>query len=287
MKIPSMVYQVKAQFDSMAAYGSKKWMHKAANGGKPFKDVVYSYGTMRTYLAISIRFAKWTKKLYGCKYIQDARPFVPEYLKMHINVGHSPWTVRTYASALAKLYQCRAKDFGVTLPPRLRKDVKRSRTNAEKGHYSEVNNEWFHKIGRDSGLRRCELTKLKPDAVFTDGQGKHFALIKGKGGKVRFSPCLGDDLYNAAVKATAEGKQYIWQAAAETIPDRLIEHKYRAEYAQSLYESLARDPATLPKSEKYICRRERKGIVYDRAALRVVSRALGHNRLNIVTSYIK
>lgn len=287
MKIPSMVYQVKTQFDSMAAYGSKKWMHKVVNGGKPFKDVVYSYSTMRAYKENCIRFAKWAKRTHGCRYVQDARQYAGEYLNMHKSVGHSAWTVRAYASAIAKLYQCRAKDFGVTLPPRLRKDVKRSRTGAEQGHYSEANNAGLHEIGRDSGLRRCELVKLRPEVVFTDGQGKHFALIKGKGGKVRFSPCLGDGLYKAAVKAMEEGKEYIWQVASDTIPSRIPEHMYRAEYAQALYESLARDPATLSKSEQYICRRDRKGIKYDRAALRAVSAALGHNRLNVVTSYIK
>lgn len=199
----------------------------------------------------------------------------------------SAWTVRSYAYALGKLYGCSGKDFGVVLPSRRRQDVKRSRRHAERGHYSEKKNAGLLAIGKDSGLRRSELKKLTPDSVYTDAQGKHYALIRGKGGHVRFSPCLGTALYDAAVKAAAEGKEYIWQAVSDKIPSRIPEHAYRAQYAQALYERLARDPAKLPKRDRYVCRCERRGTVYDRKALRAISAALGHARLSIVTAYIK
>ena len=53
-----------------------------------------------------------------------------------------------------------------------------------------------------------------------------------------------------------------------------------------MYAQLARDPATLPSSEVYRCRRDMAGTVFDKAAMGAVSVALGHNRLSVMTSYL-
>ena len=56
-------------------------------------------------------------------------------------------------------------------------------------------------------------------------------------------------------------------------------HKYRAEYAKRLYLLVARDPKDIKdKREKVYLRGELKGVVLDRKACLIVSRALGHNR---------
>lgn len=44
--------------------------------------------------------------------------------------------------------------------------------------------------------------------------------------------------------------------------------------------------ATLPRSETYCCRSDRAGTHYDKAAMGAVSGALGHARLDVVTSYL-
>ena len=52
---------------------------------------------------------------------------------------------------------------------------------------------------------------------------------------------------------------------------------------------------TLERNEQYRCRGERKGAVYDRRAMAIVPRQLGHGqsadpeakRIDVVTSYIK
>ncbi|WP_172807850.1 hypothetical protein [Christensenella intestinihominis] len=38
----------------------------------------------------------------------------------------------------------------------------------------------------------------------------------------------------------------------------------------------------LDRKEKYYCRRDKKGIVYDRQAMLYVSRQLGHNRVSVI-----
>ena len=62
------------------------------------------------------------------------------------------------------------------------------------------------------------------------------------------------------------------------VPTALKPHKYRAEYAKRLYLLVARDPKSISKikKEKINLRGELKGVVLDRKACLIVSRALGH-----------
>ena len=62
---------------------------------------------------------------------------------------------------------------------------------------------------------------------------------------------------------------------------------YRAEYALRVYFRFARPINSLKHKEKYFCRSDMKGFVFDRAAMLHASRALGHNRLNVIAkSYL-
>ena len=56
-------------------------------------------------------------------------------------------------------------------------------------------------------------------------------------------------------------------------------HGYRREYAQAVYESIARSVAEIPRKDRYICRGDRKGVIYDK---QYVSRQLGHNRVSVI-----
>ena len=62
-------------------------------------------------------------------------------------------------------------------------------------------------------------------------------------------------------------------------------HSWRADYATAIYNVHARDLSTLSRSEKYYCRGDLKGQVYDRAALLEASIALGHNRISVVAEH--
>ena len=58
-------------------------------------------------------------------------------------------------------------------------------------------------------------------------------------------------------------------------------------FAQRLYDRLARPVHQIPRKDRYVCRADCKGCVYDKRAMRTVSKALGHNRLGVVTYYIR
>lgn len=60
---------------------------------------------------------------------------------------------------------------------------------------------------------------------------------------------------------------------------------YRADYASAWYKRLARPAAFIPPADRYVCRRDRAGVVYDKAAMLQVSRMLGHNRISVIAGH--
>ena len=284
VKHKSIVRQATERLRSMAAWGQSKHADKAQNGGKPAIDKIYSYSTMRNYIDASARFAKWARKEHGCRDLDQARQYTGEYLKGRMDAGKSAWTVRRDAAALGKLYQCQTTELGVTLPGRNRADVKQHRTGASKGHFSEARNKDLVDLCRSTGLRRHEVAQLRPDDVTQTPDGRTLVHVRqGKGGKARTVQALDNTAARLAEQASLAGRSTV----IEHIPKYAPIHEYRAQFAQTMYAQMARDLKTLPSSEKYHCRGDRKGACYDKKAMAAVSVALGHNRLDVMTCYLR
>ena len=66
--------------------------------------------------------------------------------------GKSPFTIRTIASALAKLYNCSSTDFGVKFEDRKRENITRSRTVPDAKTEEKARN--VVDFIKGSGLRR-------------------------------------------------------------------------------------------------------------------------------------
>ena len=61
----------------------------------------------------------------------------------------------------------------------------------------------------------------------------------------------------------------------------------RAMYASAIYLRNARDIGLLSRKEKYYCRSDYQGIVLDRRAMEIASKAIGHKRVGIIAqSYL-
>lgn len=284
VKHKSIVRQATERLRDMASWGQSKHADKAQNGGKPAVDKIYSHSTMDNYKTVAVHFAKWARERHGCRDIDQARQFTGEYLKERMDAGKSAWTVRRDAAALGKLYQCPTTELGVTLPGRHRADVKQHRTGASKGHFSESRNKDLVDLCRSTGLRRHEVAQLRPEDVKRTPDGRVLVHVRqGKGGKERTVCALDHTAARLAEQATLAGRATV----IDHIPKYAPIHEYRAQFAQTMYSQLARDVQTLPSSEKYQCRGDRKGTSYDKKAMAAVSAALGHNRLDVMTSYLK
>lgn len=213
-------------------------------------------------------------------------------------------------------------------PQRKRGDIKRSRgTKVRDTHFSEKANEELVNFCKGCGVRRNVLERLRgrdlmsreqvedllnvsvqnnqkdiiaacKDALEYFGDQDYFLIHrKDKGGKTRISPIVGPN------------KHKIVQRMKDTKPDDLVwwcvhsncdVHGYRSDYATYIYKHYARPVEQLDyrnkilcadgkyRSEIYVCRTDERGKKLDRMAVKIVSKALGHNREDTaITSYIR
>lgn len=288
---PSIVKQVLDRLQSMIRFGESKHAAKrmakqeALMRGERWNparvDGIFSIKTYKTYKDECLRFANWVRSQKGVKDIDDARQYVGEYLREAIAKGQSAWTIKTKAAALAKLYGCSSKDFGVELPTRRREDIVRSRLpRAHDSDFSPERNKDAVDLARATGLRRRELSALRPEDVYRGADGRVYVHVRrGKGGRSREVPVreeFQERVWQMREERVAAGKTKM----LDRVPWRMDVHAYRREYASARYQELER---TLPPSGEIYRRRD--GRVFDRGWLRIISQNLGHNREDVVARH--
>ena len=133
---------------------------------------------------------------------------------------------------------------------------------------------------KSTGLRRHELAALRGDDWKEEDGSLYIHIRSGKGGKERWARVIGDaGQIRTMMQAAGNGKVFPHIPVAPDI------HGYRREYATAYYKAIARPVDTLKPQEKYICRKDKCGIVYDRRAMLAVSRSLGHNRIDVIAGH--
>ena len=261
--------------------------HKDKKSGEDVR-FIYATRTYETYREQGKYFAAYAKQK-GCKTLAEAKEIVPEYLQMLIDAGKSGFSVRTAASAIGKVYGVTYGAFGVEMPERKRSEITNNRGQSKMlAHYNAETVEKYASILRCIGLRRSEAL-LARGADLMQEDGKYYIWVpRGKGGKYRKAVIQGTDeeikavvqlFEEARARAEKGGDGLVWPSG---IPRNLPVHRYRAEYAERVYKSVARPVEGLQREEKYICRGDLAGMVYDRAALKYASQQLGHNRVSVV-----
>lgn len=242
---------------------------------------IYSKSTMKNYKAVAGQFSNWATRTHGCRTLDEARQYTGEYLAQREAQGLSAWTIRRDAAGLGKLYQVPTTALGHELPTRHRGDITQHRTPPKE--FCEANHKDLADFCRSCGLRRAEVADLRPQDVRMEGGRCLVTVRSGKGGKARVVPALDNTPARLAAEAAAAGRDRV----VEHIPVRAPIHAWRADFAQKLYDNIARPAVTVPPEERYCCRGDRAGTHYDKVAMQQVSEALGHSRLDVVTNYIK
>ncbi|MBQ6903715.1 MAG: hypothetical protein IJQ26_04270, partial [Lachnospiraceae bacterium] len=117
----------------------------------------------------------------------------------------------------------------------------------------------------------------------------------GKGGRKRYAPVIGTKEEVEKVIEMMQNSQF--KKVFPKIPNGADIHGYRADYAVRLYKHVARKIEDIPfdrfhsknkkryQSEVYVCKKDRKGVFLDKMALKIVSKALGHNRISVVAEH--
>lgn len=273
----SLVKQVQDTLDAKLQIGRKKKPDKLSGISQNY---IYSWETYHSYLKHCCYFVKWCKENHGCKTIEQCKAYASEWMKTRENL--SVYTQKMEASALVKLYGCTLEELNIHTAARQRKDITRSRNTVKRDrHFSESNHAELVAFCRATGLRRAELKALRGTALYQDRSGYYLHISSGsKGGRERYAPIIGDkDLVIRLCQQAGDGKVF------EKIPSGADIHSYRRDYATAIYQQHARPLEQLTAKEKYYCRGDRKGEVFDRAAMRIASNALGHGRIEVIAGH--
>lgn len=286
----SLVKQISDTLADKTAFGQSKYQAKQ---DRTAGDYIYSFSTLETYMKHCNYFAKWcrdnpsiTAELgHKARTLDEIRPFAGQWISDRIDAGLSPYTIKLESSALCKLYGRSAEDLQLPpTPERKRQDITRSRNDAVRDkHFSVSKNAPLIAFCKNSGLRRRELCELRYKDIICEHGQMEILVRNGKGGKQRIVPVLDPDavLRLRPDLLSGEPEAHVW----DKVHSGADIHAYRADYATALYESLARPLDVLSRKEKYYCRGDLKGIVYDKNAMLQVSRALGHNRINVIAEH--
>lgn len=281
-KAPTLIRQIDQSLQSRLAIGRPKRPDKADGS---YRKYIYSWQTYRSYMKQLGLFARWCKLQHNARYLKECRQYVAEYLQTRSDL--SVWTQKLDLAALQKLYQEYPKDgqkpFGVELQPRLRQDIKRSRQQATRDKdFSLENNADLITFCRCTGLRRSELQELHGSDLTVNGLQLH-VIRNTKGGRWRMAPLVGEPEEIAMVQRMCRtaGDDRVWPH----VPSSADIHSYRADYCQRVYLQHARSIDQIPAGDRYYCRGDRKGLILDKSAMLEASRALGHNRIDVIASH--
>lgn len=244
---------------------------------------IYSFNTMRTYIKQLNYMVDWAKERgIKLKSIDDMLAHGDEWLQWSLEHGQSPWTVSTKRSALCKLCCVPYSYFKTKIPPKRRQDVKRSRYMEKSNkRFSEKNNMEQVTFCRCSGLRLNELRNIRGSDLYFDEFGSPWlSVTRGtKGGRKRHAKLYGSpEEIELCVSLCHKAKD---DKVFPHINENANTHGYRAQYCQRVYDAEKRDLSNLSFSEKVYCRKDKKGIVYDKHALIICSQMLGHNRYEV------
>ncbi len=238
----------------------------------------------------SMKQADYTVNGHRPRTFEEAAGYMPAYIQelksrpgARPGTSFSAWSVRVYFAAAAKVMGLSAADYA--LPTRHRRDITRSRDEAVRDkHFSVERNSELVNFCCCTGLRsRKELQQIRGTDLIDNGSGQYAIRVYGKGGRLRESVIYGtqEQIRQVVDRMKAAGEELVWprvHSAADI-------HSYRAEYACRLYEARARDPKDLPPSERYCCRGDLKGQWFDRKAMLLASRELGHSRINVIAEH--
>jgi len=277
-KRPSLIKQAMDILNSMIMFGKSKYQAKeekkleakalGLKGWNPARvDGIYSVVTFKTYRKEIINFLEWTRKELRCKTPEESKKHFNQYLQAKIDKGNSAWSIQTTRSALRKFYRDINLANEIKLPIRRKNEIKRSRgEKAMDKKFSPQRNRDLIDFCKATGLRRHELKALKVMDVYYNGDRLQVDVHQGKGGKPRAVPVLKE--FQSRVAEIISNKDLDSQIF-HRIPVRADIHSYRREYAASYYKELSGQD--FDPSDK------------DKDAMQLVSNALGHNRLDVVT----
>lgn len=242
---------------------------------------IYSIKTIEAYRQTTNEFCRWYASMGYRKYVRNLeeipRERVIEYLKYRDSESLSAWTVSKDMAALNKIFGYDITKKEADLKARHLEDIKRSRmpVKADMREFAKYQDAIF--VARATGMRKQSVTKIKPEDFIRAVDGKVIAVnLIEKGGRPRIAPVLQcyQEKLTQLINNKVSGKP-MFPAYDKNIRN----HKFRAEYATKLYAEKLSKITEDNLNKRYIYRG------FDGEIVEEVSKALGHNRLNVVVEH--
>lgn len=277
---------------------TKKHTVKKSKNPDKWNHLIFSFKTYDTYKNRAIVFAKYCKKEFGIKQLNEITPkMTKDFFKKRKNEGKTAYTLNGDRAALVKLENCIKKrkwisnesnfvlsseELGIPIRKkenRLRGEIYiNSELDLIKQEVSEATKKYIKFIS-GTGARIKEASTIKKKDIDFE---KNQITLKGKGGYSRKIPISND--FKQWLKEIIEDKSTNDKVLPERT-DRAIQkqvrkacknleikplglHRMRATYAYNLYKEL------LEKGYN------------DKEARKIVSERLGHHRLSVVSNYL-
>ncbi len=266
--------------------GTSKHSDKVVNRGKPDPEKIYTDATLRIYKRGWNDFCDYLlDNGIHTKSMDAASEYVQQYIDRMKAKGISAYTIHTWVSAVCKVVAVPLSTYD--MPKRYRRSVKRSRYPAVRdAHFSEYNNLELVEFCRAVGPRNHkELQKIRGTNLVKIGDGYGIHIVQGKGGKERIAPIIGPEHIVAEIAEMCEkaGEEVLFKHVSSAADI----HSYRAEYACRVYRKYARELKDIPSGDRYYCRSDMQGRIFDKRAMRLASEALGHSRIDVIAqSYL-
>lgn len=298
---------MQSKLDSYLKNGKNSSRDKDKNNKEDLtKNKIYSYVTYKNYKRSCYKLADYLYKNHKeVRQLKDLKiKHVNNYLQYMVVKGYSAPTINSSKAAIAKLMQISSKEFLQT--PRVkRENITRSRGMKERDkHISKETENYYAKFTTAIGGRRSEMEELRgTDLVIKtlkvelkDKHGNKYVKVlsnkypqvkirNGKGGKERFAPIFArnkEELTEIINTFKVAGDSKVF----EKLPSHFDNHFYRGQYAKRAYKKFSRPIREINnKKEIYFCRGDKAGEAYDRKAMLMTSKFLGHNRVDVIARH--
>lgn len=293
----TIAYAMRQSLQKQANYGHSKEQMKNIMQHKTTEPVpgIYSYTTMKSYIQTVNEYSKWLSEFKNIKYVKDidkAEQYAKEYLKCRELNGCSQYTIAKDKSAISKAlsikidYTTHTHSQEIT---RSREQKSYEKHISENGKYKDI-----FTLCHATGLRRHEVTLLRPCNLKYDKDNLYIVVERGKGGKYRESIVLPKyrqqiiDIFNKA-----KDKDRVF----DNVPKKIDIHHMRGEYAKDLYREIQdnrefreqiKERFGISEKGVYYMRGNNVGIKFNKEDIKIISTQLGHNRIDTtICNYIK
>lgn len=288
--------------------------HKRITGEHTHSDLIWSDNSYKAHIGRIKQFWTYVKDNYPelkKSSIEDIdRSVAVDFLKHQHESGKSASTLSSDMAALNKTFdfELRKSDEDLELPSRHIDNFVNNRSGVDYEDLQPKQREMVD-ISRSFGLRRSEIQELT-DKSIVEHEDRLYAYVCGKGGRVRLAECLADkedemreryepyikqvnDLdslpaHRSGYKEYMEDSQRIEKSFGHDAPIHRLGRQF---YAQELLHQVERED----RHEELLFQNRTKsnidtystnGITMRRDHAQIVSKALGHNRVDILKNYI-